>query len=563
MRSAESIYYLRNFFLRYKNYIAVLIASLCIWKWYWASNFIGMHDTWDAMHYVKTSYESWRGGLIPLWQTFGGYKRYFFAGGEYPVLPLFSFFLTHVLSLPAWLKTHYYIYLLFGAIGMVTLLEKLQSRGFLPAFFALVSFFSGRIQAFIYYQYTWVVMWAFMPWMLYFLIKSNDDWRYWLGIAITVALFIFSAPAHAFTWAAGSIIIFSLCYILRDKTVFFRTILGLLAGMLLSAPVLLPMLTYNWAGTIGRITNPTHGYFDLHQLITSFIGRFSQHINVYFLGPKVLMWHESYSYIGIIPVFLILAGLGVAIFRFRKWYLQCSIALYSFLIAFAILLISCGNIIRIMDYLYIPFAGTSPFPQRMTVAVIFWSSVGASTALSALWDNLNLNARRILAGLTLAALIFITVDYTMLLRQIDQELHGSTKAKKMAVEDLNNSEWLSKNELEFAGDNKDAKLGIELLVPGNGLYFIGNCDKETAIWFPNLDNRFVERYLRIRNVSGKEVRKENYKFILPAGEYCYRLYLKDIYIYIGILVSFATIVLLVLMRDRFAKFLKPKGISGF
>jgi hypothetical protein len=457
------------------------------------------------------------------------------------------------------MKTHYYIYLFFGAIGMVTLLEKLQSRWFFPAFFALVIFFSGRIQSFIYYQYTWVPMWGFMPWMLYFLIKSNEDVRCWVGIAITTALFIFSAPAHAFIWAAGSIIIFSLCFILRDRTIFFRTIFGLFTGMLVSAPMLLPILTYIWERSVGRRAGPLTGYFDLHQLLTSFIGRFSQHHFINFTNPgRILMWHEYFSYVGIIPVFLILAGLVVAIYRFRKWYLQCSIALYSFIIAFVILLISCGNILHFMEYLHIPFAGTSPFPQRMTVAVIFWSSVGASTALSALFDNLNLKVRRLLRVFIFLALVFITVDYTLLFRQIDLEFHGSAEVRKMTIKDLDDPQWLEQNSLQLAFDNKSTKFMVQLSVPGNGLYFIASCDKETAIWFPNLDKPFVERYLKVRNVSGEAVRKEGDRFMLPVGEYCYRLYLEDKYIYIGIAISLLTIGLVVLLKDKLEIFLKPR-----
>lgn len=557
----KSLDYFKNFCLRYKNYFAVVIASLCIWRWYWGTDVIGMHDAWDAVHYLKTIYESWRGGLIPFWQPFILHKQYFFAGGEYPALPFLSLIFTYVLSLSAWIKTHYYIYLLFGACGMVALLEKLRCRWFMPALFALVSFFSERMLAFVYYQYTWIPMWAFMPWMLFFLVKSNDDWRYSAALAVTTALFIASAPAHAFIWASGSLVVFSLFYLVRDITVFFRTIASLLVGTLLAAPVLLPLVTYNWSETGGRAIIPLQGYFDAHQFITSFIGRFNQHHFVYFFDSRILMWHEFYSYIGFIPAFLIVAGLTVMLCRFRRFYLQRSIAFFSFMVAALIFVYVCGNNSRIISYLHLPFVKSNAYPHRMTVAMIFWLAIGACTSLSAWGDTANVKVKRIMAGLTLAALIFITVDYTMLFRQIDEELHAS--AKKMTVSDLKDPEWLTKNTLAIEWNNKNAKIETELIVPGNGLYFIGRCENETEVWFPNLDDYFVERYLHIRNVLGRDIRKEGHKFILPAGEYCYRLYFKDISIYAGVFISLLTIALVLLMRNKIALLLQSKTKSIF
>jgi len=155
---------------------------------------------------------------------------------------------------------------------------------------------------------------CFLPWVLYFILKADDNRKYLLGAALAAALIILgNGAAIPFLYIAFFTGIFSLIYSIENKT--FRYIkyyiFAIAAGILLAGVKFIPMYVelsqFPWEGLPDDFT-PIG-------ILPDIFFSFDQYIFRPMVSGFNWTWHEYGAYIS--PVVVLIAVIGI-IFRFKK-----------------------------------------------------------------------------------------------------------------------------------------------------------------------------------------------------------------------------------------------------
>ncbi|MEW5925794.1 MAG: 6-pyruvoyl-tetrahydropterin synthase-related protein, partial [Candidatus Zixiibacteriota bacterium] len=159
---------------------------------------------------------------------------------------------------------------------------------------------------------------CFLPWFAYFILKTDESWKYILAAAICIMLIIIgNGAAVPLLYTCFFTGLFILLYSLERKTLkYIKTYIGaIVAGILLSSVKFIPMYHYlsqnQWEGMVQDSTPLAiipKAFFSLNHEI------FRLAIPDQYWG-----WHEYSAYISPIIVILALVGLLLSFRKCRIW----------------------------------------------------------------------------------------------------------------------------------------------------------------------------------------------------------------------------------------------------
>jgi len=343
----------------------------------------GIHD-WDQHQFYngvprKTILEY---NQIPLWNP------YYCGGNVMLANPqsgfLSPFYLTVLLfGVIHGLKINILFHLIFGMFGMYILSRHLKMgnmASYLPPFIFMLS---GIFVSHMAVGHTnWLPM-AFIPWVLYFSIKSVKKIKYFPLASIFLVLMIFGGATRVFPLTILFLLIYFVLESLRNRNfVYLKRFLLISCLTLFMASIKIfpvanliksDILDYNHSFGVTNIQG-----FDFNMLLNSLLNHtlVKDPFAFYFAG-QTFQWHEYNAYIGIIALSLSCIGLLFA-FR-REWPLVIT--------SFVFLLLSFGsnfvlNFFGIFGIL--PFFNTLHVPSRAIIIVIFCLSIFSGLFVSKL-----------------------------------------------------------------------------------------------------------------------------------------------------------------------------------
>jgi len=294
--------------------VSILFVLPFLIKW----NYIGVGD-WElfttmaavpqrtVLHYHQ----------FPFWNPYLGGGNILFAHPEVGILSPF-FLLILAFGAIGGLKIQMMLAYLIGLFGAWLMAGKLGLSRYASYLAAFVYFGSSYFALHFAIGHVPFTHFCFLPWFLYFLLKTDDDWRFLFGGAAAIALIVIgNGAAVPFLYTAFFSGIFLLIYAVEQKKyrLIKRYFLSVITGLLISAVKFIPMYHYlsqnEWEGMPNDFTPLSilwHSFFSFNQAI------FQQVSPDQYWG-----WHEYSAYISPLAIILAIAGIIFAIRKSRIW----------------------------------------------------------------------------------------------------------------------------------------------------------------------------------------------------------------------------------------------------
>lgn len=263
---------------------------------------------------------------FPFWNPYIGGGNILFAHPEVGIFSPF-FLLVLVFGPVAGLKLYALAAYFMGFWGTFLLARRLglsEISSYLVSFVYFGSSYFGGHFGIGHIPFT---HFCFLPWFLYFVMKSGDNWKYAFGSTLSIALIILgNGAAIPLLYALFFSVIFIALLSLEERNLrYFKTFLfSTITGILLAGVKFIPMYHYlsqnKWEGRPNDFT-------PLNLILPAFFS-FDQFIFRTAMAGQYWGWHEYSAYLS--PLVLLLAIIGV-IFAFKKSRLWLIIATFFFI----------------------------------------------------------------------------------------------------------------------------------------------------------------------------------------------------------------------------------------
>lgn len=337
---------------------------------------------------------------FPFWNPYVGGGNILFAHPEVGILSPF-FILILVLGPIAGLKIQMMIayllgfwgtYLFAGRLGISRVASYLVSFAYFGSSYFALHFSIGHVP---------FTHFCFLPWFVYFILKTRDDWKYFFGSAVSMALIVIgNGAAVPFLYTVFFSGFFILLYSFEKKRfkLICTYILSIVLGLLLAAVKFIPMYHYlsqsRWEGM-------PEDHTPVSLLLKTFFS-FNQAI-FQVSGPEQYWgWHEYSAYISPLVILLAVVGLIYSFKRCRLWLLTGFVFLVFGLGHFSD--ISLWNLV-----LHIPGFSSIRSPARAFQFVILSAAVISGFGLDDLLSRFRFSegAKKILA-VSVIGLVLLT-----------------------------------------------------------------------------------------------------------------------------------------------------------
>ena len=250
---------------------------------------------------------------FPFWNPYLGGGNILFAHPEVGILSPF-FLLILIFGAVGGLKLQVLIAYFVGFYGSYLMARRLGISNIGSYLVSFVYFGSSYFALHFSIGHIPFTHFCFLPWFVYFILKTGDNWKYILAAALSIALIIIgNGAAVPFLYTSFFSGLFVLLYAIDTKNIRLikSYIIAIILGVLLAAVKFIPMYHYlsqnQWAG-MAQDTTP------LKFILPAFFS-FDQAIFRTMKTAEHWGWHEYSAYIS--PLIIILAVIGL-IYAFRK-----------------------------------------------------------------------------------------------------------------------------------------------------------------------------------------------------------------------------------------------------
>ncbi len=263
---------------------------------------------------------------FPFWNPYIGGGNILFAHPEVgilsPFLPLVLFF-GAVAGLKLYITAAYFL----GFWGSFLFARRLGLSDIASYLVSFVYFGNSYFGGHFSIGHIPFTHFCFLPWFLYFILKSDDNWKNIFGAIVSIALIILgNGAAIPFLYTLFFSGVFIILFSIESQTLrYIKTFLiSALAGILLAGVKFIPMYYYlsqnKWEGMPNDFT-------PLNLVLPAFFS-FDQFIFRAQESGQYWGWHEYSAYIS--PLVVLLAIVGI-IFAFKKSRLWLIIAIFFFI----------------------------------------------------------------------------------------------------------------------------------------------------------------------------------------------------------------------------------------
>jgi len=255
-------------------------------------------------------------GQFPFWNPYLGGGNILFHHPEVAVLsPFLLFYL--IFGAVVGLKLQVLICYFLGFFGSIRLAERLGMSMIAAAMVSVAYFGSVHFALHFAEGHMPFTHFCFMPWYLYFLLRSENNLKYLIGAAVSLALMVLGNGAavpllYTLTFCGLLLVLVSL--VNKNIVMLKRLILSAVTGLGLAAVKFLPMAVYltqnRWEG------NPDES-IPLSALRSIFFGR-EHTLYARNFPEQYWAWHEYGAYLS--PLLIVLAVTALALHWRRRWY---------------------------------------------------------------------------------------------------------------------------------------------------------------------------------------------------------------------------------------------------
>jgi len=266
-------------------------------------------------------------GQFPFWNPYIGGGNILFSHPEVGILsPFFLLMLTFgpVVGIKIQMLLAYFL----GFYGTYLFARKLGISNISSYLVAFVYFGSSYFALHFSIGHVPFTHFCFLPWFIYFILKIEENYKFFFGASLSIALIVLgNGAAVPFLYAAFFAGLFLLLYSYENKNYVHikNYIFSIFTGLLLSAVKFIPMAVYlfqnRWEGMTTDAT-PFRFLFD------AFFS-FNQTIFKTMKTAEHWGWHEYSAYIS--PLVLILALIAL-IYSFKKSRIYLILALFFFIL---------------------------------------------------------------------------------------------------------------------------------------------------------------------------------------------------------------------------------------
>ena len=303
--------------------VSALFSLPMVFKW----GYIGVGD-WELFTTVaavpaKTILHYHQ---FPFWNPYIGGGNILFAHPEVGIFSPF-FFLVLICGPVAGLKLYVLAAYFLGFWGSFLLARRLGLSNISSYLVSFVYFGSSYFGGHFSIGHIPFTHFCFLPWFLYFVLKSGDNWKYIFGSILSIAMIILgNGAAIPLLYTLFFSVIFITLLSIEEKSLQYVKIffLSTIAGILLAAVKFIPMCYYlsqnKWEGMPNDFT-------PLNLILPAFFS-FDQFIFGAPAAGQYWGWHEYSAYLS--PLVVLLAIIGI-IFAFKKSWLWLVIAVFFFI----------------------------------------------------------------------------------------------------------------------------------------------------------------------------------------------------------------------------------------
>jgi len=227
-----------------------------------------------------------------------------------------SFLLVLLFGTLPGIKLEIALHLLLGLWGTYLFARTLRLGPISACLPALVFMVGGVFPAHLSKGHTWIMAYAYLPWMMFFFERSRKQLRFVSASAVCLALMILDGGTYAFPHALFVLALYAVACAVRQRS--FAPLWPALIipplSLLLSAFRFLPLLDFFRQEP--RLVDSTD-HLPLSALYHVFLDRTCHPWGEYFPG-QFHGWHEYSAYLGYVPVALGLIGLIILARRDRR-----------------------------------------------------------------------------------------------------------------------------------------------------------------------------------------------------------------------------------------------------
>jgi hypothetical protein len=337
---------------------------------------------------------------FPFWNPYIGGGNILFAHPEVGILSPF-FLLILLFGAVGGIKIQMLISYFLGFWGTYLLSKKLgisQMASYLVAFVYFGSSYFALHFAIGHVPFT---HFCFLPWFVYFLLKTRDNWKFVFASSLCIALIVIgNGAAVPFLYTIFFSGVFVLLYSIEKKNakLIISYVVSIIVGLLLAAVKFIPMYHYlsqnKWEGMPYDAT-------PLNFIFKAFFS-FNQAIFQVVKTEEHWGWHEYSAYISPLAALLAIVGL---IYAFRKCRLWLVIGVFFFIFGLGHFAgFSPWNLV-----LQIPGFSSIRSPARAFQFVVLAAAVMSGFGLDSLLKKVNVSdaAKRALA-ISLLGLVLLT-----------------------------------------------------------------------------------------------------------------------------------------------------------
>ena len=288
---------------------------------------------------------------------------------------LSPFFLLHLpFGTVIGIKLEIWLHVVIAMFGMFLLSKQMGLTRFSaylpPLLFALSTPYAMHLTE----GHTWFMAFAYMPYVVFFYLKSRERFLYALAGSAFIALMILEGGTYPTPYTLLFLGFYSVCLALRRRTLSPLISLGVMVGMgfLLSAVKLLPTLSF-----LHHHPRPTgmNDHLSFSLLPRIFLNRMRSGTPRY--GDTRWEWHEYSTYMGVVPLMLLTLGVISSIRRRRGFPLLITTLLF--------LLLAFGEFHPLAPWSLLhrlPFFSSMRVPSRFLVVFLFGSALIAGKGFS-------------------------------------------------------------------------------------------------------------------------------------------------------------------------------------
>ena len=333
---------------------------------------------------------------FPFWNPYIGGGNILFAHPEVGILSPF-FPLVLLFGAVAGLKLQVLLAYFLGFWGSFLLARKLGLSGIASYLVSFVYFGGSYFALHFSIGHIPFTHFCFLPWLLYFLLQSRNNWKYILAGALAVAFIILgNGAAVPILYTAFFSAIFAIAFSIEGRSfaLIKAYLFSVIGGLLLAAVKFIPMFHYlsqnKWEGMPSDST-------PIALLPPAFFS-FNHEIFRQAGSGQYWGWHEYSAYISPLVVLLALVGL---IFSFKKCRLWLVIGLFF-------LIFGMGNFSSLSPWnlmMQVPGFSSIRSPARAFQFVILAAAVMGGFGMDYLIEKL----RTLMRGAGILAGIFVGI----------------------------------------------------------------------------------------------------------------------------------------------------------